>query len=178
MGRLKKFKDFFTSEEKVRLTIDRLVAENYLSREKGDATKETLPEAIKKSEYILFNLAVHMACGAVFAFDLIPLPMGTISRDLWVIGNRFYYELRRDVEKKRVHSLPVLGISTIPWLGYFAYLLPLKKTSEDLTYVYANHVTYARKDVSLEKYLENKPRFVRKLVKGLFVPGYVKDRKI
>ncbi|MDJ0669099.1 MAG: hypothetical protein QNJ61_17590 [Desulfobacterales bacterium] len=111
-----------------------------------------------------------MSIGAVFAFDIIPLPLGTISRVLWVVGNRIYFEFKRDKEKRKIHSLPVLLVSLIPMIGYFAYLLPLKKYNEDLAYVYANQVAYMRKEVFLVEYLEDKPRIVRWALKRLLIP--------
>ena len=111
-----------------------------------------------------------MSIGAVFAYDIIPLPMGTISRVLWVMGNRIYIEYKRDKEKRKIHSLPVLLVSLIPWIGYFAYTLPLKKYNEDVAYVYVNQVMYMRKNVSLVKYLEGKPGIVKWVLMKLFIP--------
>ena len=99
-----------------------------------------------------------MSIGAVFAFDIIPLPMGTISRVLWVMGNRIYIEFKRDKEKRGIHSLPVILVSLIPFVGYFAYTLPLKKYSEDVAYIYANQIAYMRKEVFLIEYIEGKPK--------------------
>ncbi len=111
-----------------------------------------------------------MSIGAVFAFDIIPLPMGTISRFLWVMGNRIYIEFKRDKEKRKIHSLPVLLVSLIPGIGYFAYTLPLKKYNEDVAYVYANQIVYMRNKVFLVKYLEGKPRIVKWALKRLLIP--------
>ena len=172
---LNQFKEEFSNPQKMGLTIERLVREGYLSKEKGCALNESLPEVIKKSEYALFNLGVHLSLGVIFAFDLIPLPLGTISRDIWVLGNRLYYEIARDGDKKKVHSLKVLFLSTIPFAGYFAYTLPLKEISEDATYLYANHVSYLRRGMSLEESLEKMPKAVNKLGRRILIPKHIRE---
>ena len=168
--RFSEAKDLFTKKKDIELCINRLIMDGYLSPEKGSLIKENLSTSINQSKYILFNLGAHMSIGAVFAFDIIPLPMGTISRVLWVIGNRIYIEFKRDKKKRKIHSLPVLLVSLIPWVGYFAYTLPLKKYNADVAYVYANQITYMRKEVFLVKYLEGKPRIVKWALKRLLIP--------
>ena len=111
-----------------------------------------------------------MSIGAVFAYDIIPLPVGTLSRFLWVIGNRIFFEVKRDREKIKIHSVPVLLVSLIPFVGYFAYTLPLKKYNEDFAYVFANQVTYLRKEVALVNYLEGKPRIIKWALTKLLIP--------
>jgi len=168
MSRIDEFTKFFTDREKIEVTIERLVAESRLTRDDAERLRAELPEVLARSENVLFNLAVHFSIGALFAFDIIPLPLGTISRCVWVIGSRAYYEIRRDARRK-IHSIGVLGISAIPWLGYFAYLLPLKRVNEDAAYLFANHVTYHRSNISLDKYLEG--RRGAGLVRRIIVPA-------
>ncbi len=169
-------KDLFTNKKDIALCIDRLIMDGGLSIEKGALIKAQLPTTISQSKYILFNLGVHLSLGAVFAYDIIPLPVGSISRFLWVLGNRILFEFKRDREKKRIHSFNVLLVSLIPYVGYFAYTLPLKKYSEDLAYVYANQITYLRKEVSLVKYLEGKPRIIIWALKKLLIPEDIKNK--
>ena len=168
-------KDRFTKKKDIELCINRLIRDGCLSPEKGSLIKENLSTSINESKYILFNLGAHMSIGAVFAFDLIPLPLGTISRVLWVMGNRIYIEVKRDKEKRKIHSLPVLLVSLVPLIGYFAYTLPLKKYNEDFAYVYANQIAYMRKEVSLVKYLEGKPRIVKWALKRLLIPEAINN---
>jgi len=171
------YKDLFTNKEEIELCIDRLIMDDCLSPERGSLIKENLSITIHQSKYILFNLGAHMSIGAIFAFDIIPLPMGTISRVLWVIGNRTFIEIKRDREKRKIHSLPVFLVSVIPWLGYFAYTIPLKKYNEDVAYVLANQITYMRKKVFLVKYLAGKPRIIKWALKKLLIPENI-DRYI
>lgn len=151
-------------------TVDRLVTEGQFSAERGEAFKRSLPESIGKSAYVVSQLAAHAAIGAVFAYDLIPIPLGTVARVMWVAGNRLYWTLRRDPLKKAVHSWGVMGIAAIPWVGYIAYTIPLRRTSEDLCYVYANRLTLKRSGQSLDQYLAAKPRFIRRLIERMVVP--------
>ncbi len=169
-------KNLFTNEKDIELCITRLIMDGCLSPEKGAFIRANLSTAISQSKYILFNLGVHISIGAVFAYDIIPLPVGTISRFLWVLGNRIFLEFKRDIEKKRIHSLQVLLVSIIPFVGYFAYTLPLKKYNEDLAYVYANQITYLRKEVSLVKYLEGKPRIIIWALKKLLIPEDIQKK--
>ncbi|MDY6965181.1 MAG: hypothetical protein SVM80_04320 [Halobacteriota archaeon] len=173
MRRSDKFREELSSPKKMELTIEKLVQEGYLPPERGMALKESLPDIIERSEYVLFNLGAHISIGLIFAFDLIPLPLGTISRDIWVIGNRLYYEVRMNNEKKKFHSFKVLVVSTIPFVGYFSYTLALKEVNEDATYLYANHVSYLLRGTSLEEFLEKMPRTIQKVGRRILVPGYL-----
>ena len=163
-------KNLFTNRKDIERCINRLIMDGSLTQEKGSLIKDNLSTTINQSKYILFNLGAHMSIGAVFAYDIIPLPIGTISRFLWVMGNRIFFEFKRDREKIKIHSLSVLLVSLIPFVGYFAYTLPLKKYNEDVAYVYANQITYLRKEVSLVKYLEGKPRIIKWALESLLIP--------
>jgi len=148
-------------------TIDRLEADGLLSEAEAAELRRGLPETLEKSAYVLRHLAAHLAIGAIFAFDLIPLPLGTIGRVLWVMGSRLYESILGTRQRARVHSLGVLGIAAIPWLGYAAYLLPLRRASDEAAYLYANHLSYARKGCALEALLATKPLFVRRMAAWL-----------
>ena len=122
---------------------------------------------------------MHITFGIVFAFDVIPLPLGTLSRILWVSGNRIYESLLGSRERARVHSFKVLLIALIPWLGYGAYLLPLRRESPLVARLYADHLSYVLYDASFEEFLAAKPRLLRGLA-GRFVPsisGRAAERK-
>jgi len=151
-------------------TLERMISEGVFPKERALLLKNKLPEDIEKSKYIIYNLTVHAGIGVFFAFDVIPIPLGTISRFSWVLGNRIYYTIKRNNERKEVHSLSVLLVSAIPWIGYIAYTIPLKKQGEDLCYLYANHLTYSKKGKSLKDYLESKPKFIKKPLTKLLIP--------
>ncbi|MFP6584781.1 MAG: hypothetical protein VCD00_19770 [Candidatus Hydrogenedentota bacterium] len=111
-----------------------------------------------------------MAIGATFAYDLVPLPLGTLSRIAWVSGNRIYWTIKRDAARKAIHSWSVLGISAIPWVGYFAYTIPLRKSSDDLCFISANHLLLRRNGQSLNEYLEGKPLIIQRLILRIIAP--------
>lgn len=176
MKKMKELKEKLTNKELIGKTIERLVEEGYLSQKRASVLRNSLPDKIKKSEYVLHNLAVHLGIQAIFAFDIIPIPIGTISRFSWALGNRIYYTIKNNKEKKDIHSYKVLFVSAIPFIGWIAYTIPLKQESEDLCYVYANHVTYLRKNKSLESYLENKPRFIREPLRKFLIPKDLREK--
>ena len=150
-------------------TIRRLHEDGALSLRQSEDLRAALPDALDRSRYILRNLAAHLAIGAIFAFDAIPLPLGTICRVTWVAGNRLYETLRGTHERAGVHSLPVFLIAAIPLAGYGAYVLPLRRESEEAAYVLANHLSYARAGRNVDEMVSGKPRIVRWLAR-LVVP--------
>ncbi len=143
-------------------TIDRLRAEGRLSADRAQLLRKELPRAVSESAYVLRNLGAHLTIGAVFAFDVVPLPFGTVGRVLWVVANRAYEGILGSPERARVHSLRVLLVAAIPWLGYGAYLLPLRAESAELTWLLANHLSFRLHGTSYRDFLAAKPRMVQK----------------
>ena len=156
-------------------TIARMSAEGKLSKEREDYIHQHLEEWVADSKYILFNLAVHIVMG-FFRFTALPfpLPIGSTLRPLWVMANRMYCNLRLDWHRKRVHSLFVLVFSIIPFIGYFAYTIPLRKKSEYLTYLYAEHISYMLWEKTLEVRLKKAPRFIKRIAYALLVPAEIR----
>jgi hypothetical protein len=175
---IRKFKENLTNVEEIEKTIDRLIVEEYLPEQRAISLKNNLSEKIKKSEYVLFNLAVQVGIQAVLAYEYInPLPIATMARTSWALGNRIYYQIRRNKEKIKVHSGKVILFSCLPYIGFLSYLIPLKEVSEDLPYVYANHLTYNKKGKSLEKYLEKKPKMIRNPLRRFLIPKDLREKK-
>ncbi len=158
------------TEAKLRATIARLQTEGHVSDEEAERMQRDLPDTLKNSAYVLRHLTAHWAIGAVFAFDIVPLPLGTIARVCWVIGSRTVETCRGRWDRASVHSLPVLGISAIPVAGYFAYLIPLKSRSADAAFLYANHFTYTRSNCALPEYLARKPKWIAWMVRKAVMP--------
>jgi hypothetical protein len=146
-------------------TIDRLVADGELTAEDAERLRLGLPDMVRQSGYILRHLGAHLAIGAIFAFDVIPLPLGSLSRGGWVIANRVYEEIRRNPDRARIHSLVVLGAALVPFVGYFAYLIPLRSRNAEAARLYANHISYRRWGKSLHAALAGKPRWMQRLVR-------------
>ena len=103
----------------------------------------------------------------MFAFDLVPLPLGTISRVSWVAGSRLIEQLRGNAGRARVHSLAVFLVAAIPLLGYAAYLLPLRRQSTELAFVLANHTWLVRTGRTYEQFVANTYRPVRRVARWL-----------
>ena len=160
----------------LRETIVRMAADGRLNKEKEEYINSHLEEWVADSKYILLNLGVHLGMGLVrFTVTPFPLPIGSTIRPLWVMGCRMYCNLKLDWRHKKVHSIPVLLFSIIPFLGYFAYTIPLRKKSEYLTYLYAQHISYMLYGKTLEQKLEKTPRLIRKVGYALLLPQEIKQ---
>jgi len=156
-------------------TIVRMALDGRLSKEREEHIRTHLEEWVADSKYILLNLGVHMTMGLVrFTAFPIPLPIGSTIRAIWVMGNRMYCNIVWDMRRKRVHSMVVLLFSIIPFLGYFAYTIPLKKKSEYLAYLYAQHISYMMYGKNLEEKLKKAPRFIKKIGNLLLVPSEIR----
>lgn len=155
-------------------TIARMSAEKKIPQDKAAYINSNLKEWVSDSKYILLNLSVHIGMGFIrFSAIPLPLPIGSTLRVLWVMANRMYCNLRWDMRRKRIHSLSVLFFAAIPFLGYFAYTIPLKRKSEYLTYLYAQHISYMLYDKTLEEKLKKAPRFIKRPVYLLLVPPHL-----
>lgn len=148
-------------------TVAYLVEQGVLTAERADALNDAVGAQLDDSRYILEHLGAHLAIGAIFAFDLVPLPLGTIARVGWVAGSRIVETLRRRSEQARIHSLGVLVIAAIPWVGYAAYLLPLRRHSSELAFVLANHTWLGRTGRSYEQFLAETRSPIRRIGRWL-----------
>jgi len=158
-------------------TIARLLADGRISSEREAYIKAHLEEWVADSKYILLNLGIHISIGFIrFTAFPFPLPVGSTLRGIWVMANRLYCDLKWDMRKKKVHSIAVLLFSLIPFIGYFAYTIPLKKKSEYLSYLYAQHISYLLYGISFEDKLSKAPGLIRKIAYALILPGEYKRR--
>lgn len=137
-----------------------------LSEEAANALSAHIGPIRQRSEYILKHLGAHLGIGAVFAFDMIPLPLGTIGRVTWVAGSRVYETFWGTRERARVHSLGVLLIAAIP-LGYWAYLVPLRRRSEAGAYLFANRLAFTHAECSYAQLLAKRWHWVQALGRWL-----------
>ncbi|GAB5450091.1 MAG: hypothetical protein Hals2KO_04190 [Halioglobus sp.] len=126
-----------------------------------------LPLEYERSRYVIKHFGVHLSIGAVFAFDIVPLPLGTIGRIGWVCCARVVETLRANFERARVHSLRVLLVAAIPYLGYFAYLLPLHKDGREVAFVLANEYWLANRGQSFEQFVRSRGRMGARLARWL-----------
>jgi len=162
----------------LRITVERMHKEGKINKEKMDYIESRLDEWVEDSKYILMNLGVHIGLGFVrFTALPFPLPIGSTLRGIWVAGNRMHCNLIWDMHRKRIHSLGVFFFSLIPFLGYFAYTIPLKKKSKYLAYLYAEHISYELFELTLENKLKKVPRVLRNLAEILLIPGELRKKK-
>ena len=153
-------------------TLRQLVAEGEISEQHAETLRVAVRSQLESSRYVLRHLGGHLTIGVVFAFDLVPLPLGTIARVSWVAGSRLVETARRNRERARVHSAGVLLVAAIPWLGYSAYLLPLRRRHRELAFVLANHTWLARTGRTYERSLAEARRPVRRFGRWLVpIPG-------
>ena len=148
-------------------TLEHLSSEGAISEARAAALRTSLPRHVESSRYILSHLGAHLGIAAVFAFDLAPLPLGTVSRVSWVAGNRAIEQLRGNASRASVHSLAVFLVAAIPLLGYGAYLLPLRRQSTELAFVLANHTWLVRTGRTYEHFVANTYRPVRRIARWL-----------
>jgi len=159
------------SKKELQKTIDNLVSEGILLKEEtGNLNSNEM------TNYVLKNLGVHLGIGFTVGLFTGPIPVGLFPRGAWTIGNRIYHEIKRNKEKAKIHSIGVLGWSSIPIpvMNYFGYLLPLKKINETNALVYGEHITRVMKGKSLGEYLNSKGKVTRGLVKKAIIP---KDKR-
>ena len=153
--------------EAMAATLDRLVAEEALSPSSAASIIEAATQQLERSTYVLRQLGAHIAIGVVFAFDVVPLPLGTIARVGWVGGARVVEEVRGRESEARIHSMPVFLIAAIPWVGYAAYLYPLRREGRELAFVLANQSWMARTGRSFEAALQDSWSPMRRLARWL-----------
>lgn len=161
-------KSSLPTTEELQQTIDLLLEKGDVTAFQADALRLNFPGQMEGSQYVLKNLGAHISIGVVFAFDVVPLPLGTIARVAWVAGAKVTELLRGNFERARVHSLGVFLIAAVPWFGYAAYLLPLRRDSRELAFLLANHTWLGRTGDTYEAFIRAKPkligRFARRVV--------------
>ncbi len=167
MTRFQEWRDRLTSPDGLAVTVQKLVDAGELAPTEADDLQERLPTMLAESSYLLSHLGAHLAIGVIFAFDVVPLPLGSISRGLWVLGSRIYETFRGDRLRARVHSWRVLLVAVVPIVGYFAYLLPLRGRQPELSALMANHLTYEWRQRSLNQFLESKPHWLQRAIRNI-----------
>jgi hypothetical protein len=161
-------------ESALQITLDRLVVDGEISAEHSVALRHVIPGQLRTARYVLGHLGAHLGIGVIFAFDLVPLPLGTIARVSWVAGNRLVEVVRGNRTRARIHSIGVLLIAAIPWFGYAAYLLPLRRHSPELAFVLANQTWLGRTGRTYESFLAGSRSPVRRIGRWL-VPHLSSD---
>lgn len=154
-------------EAELKAVVTALGREGALHPAAAARVEQCLPVQRRQSAYILRHFGAHLSIGAVFAFDVIPLPLGTLGRVGWVCGARVRETLRGDRERASVHSARVLLVAAIPLFGYVAYLVPLRRSNRELAWVLANHLWLRRTGRSYEAFVARRSRIGARFARWL-----------
>lgn len=160
-------RDFF-DHESLCASVERLHAENIISTNEKLEAIDHLKADTQDSKYILKHLGSHLAIAGVRYITMIPLPIGSTVRPLWVLTWRIIETVRGNMARARTHSLAVFLFAILPVLGYCAYLIALRKNNERFAFIIANHICYTRWGVNVSHYYEGRSSlgrwFIRKVV--------------
>ena len=155
--------DEVLSEQALLETVAKLLEEGQISNSKANEIRETITEHLDKANYILRHLAAHLSIGVVFAFDPLPLPLGTFARVGWVISARITETVRHRRDQARVHSLRITAISAIPLFGYSAYFFALKEHSPAVAVLAVNSYSLWKTGKTASHAAERLPKPVRRI---------------
>jgi len=148
-------------------TVAALVDEGHVSETQAGHLRAILPAQMEDSRYVLKHFGVHLGIGAVFAFDAIPLPLGTLGRVGWVGVAKAGELIRGNRERARVHSLRVFLVAAIPLFGYVAYLVPLRRDHRELAFVLANHTWHKHTGRSYEQFVRARSRLTARTARAM-----------
>ncbi len=164
-----------TDVDALRATLCRLSDDGVLEQKQRDEIAVALPAALDSGAYVLRHLAVHLGIGGVRTVLMIPFPVGSILRPLWVAAWRVYETVRRRPERAAVHSVIVFLFAILPVIGYLAYLISLRRVDESLAFVMVNHLCYKRRDCHYQQWYAQRSILMRKLLQTT-IPAAVPEK--
>ena len=153
-------------------SVERMRNEEILTLAEQRDIVEHIPADLQDARYILKHLGAHLAIGGFRAATMIPLPIGTIGRPLWVLSWRITETLKGNSARASVHSLPVFLFALLPFLGYSAYLIALRKSNERFAFIMANHLCYARRDMNAADFYQGRSIVGRWLMRVVVPPAW------
>lgn len=154
-------------------SVHRMSAEHVISPQEETETIANLPADLEDARYILKHLSTHLAIGGFRYLTMIPLPIGSTFRPLWVLTWRIIETVRGNRARARVHSLAVFLFAIVPFLGYTSYLIALRKSNERFAFIVANHLCYVRRDISAAQFYEGRSALGRWLMRVVVPPAAV-----
>lgn len=161
------------NSESLGRSVERMRAEDILSSDEQREIARQITPDLQEARYILKHLGGHLAIGGFRYVTMIPLPIGSTGRPLWVLCWRVIESVRGNRARAKVHSLPVFLFALLPFLGYAAYLIALRKSNERFAFVVANHLCYARKDMNAMRFYEERSAVGRWLMRFIVPPASV-----
>lgn len=159
------------SNESLCQSVERMRLEGVLTVDEQEDIVEHVPDDLQKARYILKHLGAHLTIGGFRAATMIPLPIGTIGRPLWVMSWRITETLKGNRDRANVHSLSVFLFALLPFLGYSAYLIALRKSNERFAFVMANHLCYARRNMNTTDFYNGRSALGRWLMRLVVPPA-------
>jgi hypothetical protein len=162
-------RDYF-SYESLCQTIERLSIDDIISNDEKQKAIGAIHSDKQGAQYILKHLSVHLSIGGFRVVTMIPIPFGSILRPLWVLLWRVIETLKGNKARAEIHSFRVFIFSVIPLVGYTAYLLALRKSSERFTFIVANHLCYAMKNTNVIDFYKNKSAMNKRLITMIVPP--------
>lgn len=151
-------------EERLLATLSFLEAVGEIDAARAARLRSLLAGGTTKINYILRHLAAHLAIAAG-RWTVPLLPVGSLLRGGWVAFSRTAETVRRRPDHARVHSLEIFLVSCLPFAGYLAYVVALRRHDPDIAVLYANHISLLRYGRHLEEILRGKPRPIRSIVR-------------
>ncbi len=155
----------FLSIDALSRSVERMRAEALISHEEQQVITGQLTTDLEDARYILKHLGAHLAIGGFRYATMIPLPVGTLGRPSWVLAWRVIETVKGNRDRASVHSLQVLLFALLPFLGYSAYLIALRKHNERFAYIIANHLCYARRNMNAVEFYAERSALGRRLMR-------------
>ncbi|NQX87107.1 MAG: hypothetical protein HRT77_00430 [Halioglobus sp.] len=152
-------------------SVERMHTEHIISAGEEREIAGQIKSDLEGAGYILKHLGGHLAIGGFRYLTMIPLPIGSMVRPLWVVAWRVIESLRGNKARAAVHSLPVFLFSVLPFLGYSAYMIALRRSNERFAFVLANHLCYHRKNMSALAFYEGRSAIGRRLMRVIVPPA-------
>ena len=166
-------KNEFLSLEALSRSVERMRADALISHDEQQSITGQLITDLEDARYILKHLGAHLAIGGFRYATMIPLPVGTLGRPSWVLAWRVIESIRGNRARASVHSLPVFLFALLPFLGYSAYLIALRRSNERFAFVMANHLCYARRNMNAVEFYAERSALGRRLMRVVVPPAPV-----
>lgn len=133
VGKVKRIK-YLLNKKSVKARLSRWYEEGKIDAFEGS----DILNSLNRSTYILENYSLFFGIGCIT-----PPGIGSLiscpSRFFWTVGNRIYWNVRRDKEKSKIHGLDIAFLGAIPMIGGHAHLLSLYRENPKLYSLVKEH---------------------------------------
>ncbi len=161
--------DSFRKRELIDHTMATLVKQNRASLADVYRIREIINSSSSDSRYVLKHLSAHLGiAGLRIAIPV--LPVGSLLRFGWVFSWRVLEIIRGRMVRARHHSVTVLFVALVPFLGYFAYVVALKRIDPVSAWFYANHISLIRFGDTYDAIVERRSKFMQRVMRLIATP--------